>query len=452
MTKIVSPKAELTVLRGLCSKDLKVSGTLVSGVDESYFHSEESVELYQAILRHIGETGRSPTYKLLIEDPDLSEEARDHMRDSQPLITTPEEAKKAVRILNKYRQARGLVEVSNTIALEMKKSKVDTDAVLQKVAEQLNIVRAKKTSEDAFLHFGKNNNSLKIIDDILYGDQQEELIPTGFNGFDKESGGFARGSLVTIASNSGGGKSVCSSQLLKNMAERGYKVLLVPLEMSKWQMTARIMANVANFDLGPIIQKRLTESEAALIDKKMKRWLKKVKKRGGRYTIFKPTEDLTIEEIYASISAFGCDVVIIDYVSLLKGMDDDDQWRRLGAAARYGKINAENMNRVNILVCQLSDEGKIRYSRAITEHSSNSWVWQADRETKEGGLLRFEQPKSRNSESFPFSIRADYKRMRMWDAEIDDTMAETVQDGSSDKEEKKKKKRKDDLPNLAVDV
>ena len=37
MAKLVSTKAELDVLRGMCHKDREVSGTVLSGVDEDYF-------------------------------------------------------------------------------------------------------------------------------------------------------------------------------------------------------------------------------------------------------------------------------------------------------------------------------------------------------------------------------------------------------------------------------
>lgn len=453
MIKIVSPKAELTVLRGLCSKDKKLVGTLINGIDESYFYSAESVEIYQAIIKHISEEGASPQYRLLLEDPDISEDARSHMRDSQATISTIEEAKKAVRILNKYRQRRGVFELGSNIAAQMKSNKLDMDGLLQKISTDIGSIRANKTTSDSFTHFGKNNNSLQVINDILYGDDKEKTIPTGFSAFDNEAGGFARGSLVTIASTSGGGKSITSSQLAVNMAELGYKVLLVPLEMSTWQMTARIMANVTDFDLTPILRKTLATGERELVEKRMRKWLKKVKKRGGRYSIYKPPQDETIEEIYAAVASFGVDVVIIDYVSLLKGMDGDDMWRALGAAARYGKINAENSDRVNVLVCQLSDDGKIRYSRAITEHSSNSWVWHSDKETKEnGGLIKVEQPKSRNSESFPFYLRINYKRMQVRDVKMDDTTAQEEISSSSDKEKADKKRKKEKLPNLAVDI
>lgn len=438
MARIVSVRAELAVLRGMCSRNKTVAGTLLSSIDASYFYSKESVELYEAIKRYMGENGESPTYRLLLEDPDVSEEARSHMRDSQVTVQTVAEATKACRILNKYRQTRGLFNLAAHIGESLKGTKLDVDSLMQEAATAVNVIRSKRSTEDSFVHFGKNNSSNKLVSSILYDDNSEDTIPTGIDSFDKVAGGLARGSLFTIGANSGAGKSTVASALAVNMASMGYKVLLVPLEMSKREMTARIVANVTNTDLTKILLQRLASGERDLVYKRYRRWVKKVKEKGGRYTLFKPQEDMDIEEIMAAINAYECDVVIIDYISLLKGVDGDDQWRALGAVARYAKINAENMNRVNILLCQVNDEGKIKYARAISEHSSNSWIWVANKESKETGIMKIEQPKSRNSLSFPFLLKILYNVMRVEDIPIDDMGDEQTsrRSGGSHKEER----------------
>jgi len=443
-------------------RDKKIAGALLSSVDESYFYHQESIELYEAIKKHMTVTGVSPTYRLLIEDPALSENARQHMRDSMVTISTIEEATKAASILNSYRQARGLFNMAATINDRMQASKIDIEKLLEDAATAINVARSKKSTQDAFLHFGRNNNSNSMVKSILYDDNSESVIPTGIKAFDTVSGGFSRGSLVTIGANSGGGKSLTANAMAINMAAMGYKVLLVPLEMSKKEMTGRTLANVTKTNLTKILLQRLATGEKDLVYKRYRRWAKKVKEAGGRYTIFKPQEDMTIEEIMAATSAYECDVMIIDYISLLKGMDGDDMWRALGAAARYAKINAEVENRVNVLLCQVSDEGKIRYARAISEHSSNSWVWIATKETKESGIITVEQPKSRNSQAFPFQVKMDYEFMRIGDApqdeslgSVDESPPPTPKRGEKLTDEQQqaalRKKKKRSVPNLAME-
>jgi len=446
--KVVSPKAELAVLRGMCNRDAKIAGTLIQGIEKSYFNIPESIELFESIHSYMADNGSPPTYRLLLEDPELTDEARSHMRDSQQVITDIKSANKAIRVLDMYRKRRGIANLVETVIRESSKPKFDADDVLHKASESIAIMRTKRANDDSFVHFGKNDSSEKLIKSILYDDNSDQIIPTGFKAFDAESGGYARGALVTIGANSGGGKSATASQLAINQTSMGYKVLLVPLEMSKWEMTARIMANVTKTNLTNILTQRLSTNDRDIVYKKMRKWRKNCKAKGGRYTIFKPPTDMTIEEIMASISAIQCDVVIIDYISLLKGTDDENQWRTLGSVARYAKINAENMNRVNVLLCQVSDEGKIRYAGAIKEHSANSWIWVATKETKELGINIVEQLKSRNSKAFPFRLKTNLEFMRIKDAPMDDSLGSDPEETASGKKKGKKEKQ---LKNLAME-
>lgn len=207
--KIVSPRAELTVLRAICHKDRKIAGAVLSSVDESYFDSEESIELLKVMKHHVAESGEIPSYKLILEDPDISQEARSFFRDSDATVQTAEEARKAVKTLNRYRQLRTLYKMAAYVDEQMQRGKVDLEAVLDQVSNQVSLARTSKTTKDSFLHFGKNNNSQDFIKDLLYNDSKEDTIPTGIKPFDQESGGFMRGSLVTLGASSGGGK--CAS-------------------------------------------------------------------------------------------------------------------------------------------------------------------------------------------------------------------------------------------------
>lgn len=449
--KFASPRAELAVLRGIVSKDRKIAGTLIASTDESYFFIQESVELYKAFKKQMAESGEAPTYKLLLDDPELSEEARSHLKNSQPTIETIQDAKKAVRILNILRQRRGLFNLAANINNAFQQSKVDIDDLLEKTSQGLGVVRTKKSTNDAFLHFGKGNNSLDQVKDILWGSGKDDLIPTGIKAFDDESGGFSRGAMVTIGAPSGIGKSTTCQAIGMKMAAMGYKVLMVPLEMSKKEMTSRMMANTSKTNLTKIMTQRLDDAEKDIVFKRHRRWEKKVKEAGGRFTVFRPDEDMDFEEIMASTSSFGYDVKIIDYVSLLKGTDGDDMWKALGSVGRQAKLHAETEKCVVILVVQVNDEGKIRYSRALTEHSSNSWILRGSKETKETGVTPVEQAKSRNSMAFPFSIKILYEYMRVEDVAHD---SDSSLGAMSDNESKdgKKKRKNDELPNLASDI
>jgi hypothetical protein len=214
--------------------------------------------------------------------------------------------------------------------------------------------------------------------------------------------------------------SALASQLAKFWASIGEKVFLVPLEMSKQEQTGRLLANIAKVDVRNILLHRLTESEKDHVETRTRKFIRSAKAKGGRYTIYKPNEDMTIEEIMAVASTYGPKVVIIDYISLLKGVDDENQWLKLGAIARFCKIYASNNNMIVVLLAQLSDEGKIRYAQAIREHADYAWIFVATKESIENQVINVEQLKGRNVERFPFSLRAELKYMRIGDLNRED--------------------------------
>jgi predicted ATP-dependent serine protease len=245
--------------------------------------------------------------------------------------------------------------------------------------------------------------------------EQANYLPTGFSAFDDENCGIGFGNLFTIGGTSGGGKSTVAMQLAVNWMNMGEDVTMVPLEMSEDEMTARLMANAAGLDVRKILFRRLSKGERVKYIKAYKKFVRRAKTAGGSFRLFKPKQDMTIEEIMASIYPFGSRVVIIDYISLLKGVDGDDAWQKLGAVARYCKVFAENNNMIVVLLCQVNEEGKIRYAQAIKEHSSYCWVFVANQATRENEILNVEQLKARNGRFFDFTLKTEMAFMRVRD-------------------------------------
>ena len=366
--KLVASKTELTVLRSICGRNPALSGTLLSSVDSSYFFNEYAKEIYGRILSITRSAGAVPVWRDLFEDPKLHEGTRDKLKTTEiERIRTKDEAKSSIIRLNDYRQMRGLYALSDYVVGALREKKASADELLAYSADQIVKLRQTKLNEHSVLSFGVGNNTVKIVKSLLEA-EEKNFIPTGFSNFDDENGGITFGSLFTIGGTSGGGKSALASQLALNWSGMGEHVAVVPLEMSEQEQTARIMANAAELDVRKILFQRLSKEEKIKYLKAFKRLVLRNKKAGGAYKIFKPQSDMAIEDIMAALYPTGTRIKIIDYISLLKGIDGDDQWQKLGAVARYCKVYAENHNEIVVLLCQVNDEGKIRYAQAIKEH------------------------------------------------------------------------------------
>lgn len=230
-------------------------------------------------------------------------------------------------------------------------------------------------------------------------------------------------------------------QFAKNQAKLGYKVVVLPIEMSEREAYARLLANVAEVDSLKINLKRLEDAEKDFLWKRYRKFQRYVEKRNGRFTVYKPKSDVSIEEALAAVHALNPDVIYIDYIGLLKGADGDDQWRKLGQIARYGKVYAGNHNKVVVLAAQVGDDGKLRYSQAIKEHSSLAFSFVATKESRERGYLNMEMFKGRNQVLMNFTVKIDYQYSRVRD--LDPKELESIETETTDP----KKKRAGSAPN-----
>lgn len=427
MPKLLSPLAEGLALRGLTqTKNKEVKGLLLAGLNESYFRTDPGKEAFKYILKNLNQKGSTPAFSLMLESAKLTTTTREFLKDCDGVPKNVEHAHQIISTLDDYRRAFLFYEASRKILTELENKKMDLDGLTEEVISALTAIQTGRDAADCVYHFGEDGNASEMVHKILYDDESDMMVPSGFKAWDDVNGGFPLGTLVILAGSTGAGKSHNALQLSVNVAKAGYKSLLVPLEMSEVAMTNRFLANISGVDSLKIMLKNLAKDEKALIEEKHRKFDSKVSKRGGRFTMFKPGSDLTIESLLAAIHSYNSDVVIIDYISLLAGADGEDQWRKLGSMARYAARYADVHKKVVILCAQVDDEDKIRYAKSIKEHAAIMWSFVATKETKEQGILRYNVQKSRNQDSRGFTMNIDYSLSRVTDCASSESGAATA--------------------------
>ncbi len=461
MPKLVSTVTEALAIKGMCSKTHAVRGLLMSRLNESYFRTKQAKESYEYIMGYVRTKGEPPAYKMLCESLKLSAETRDFLQAVEGNPKTLEAAQQIVETLNGYRKCYLFYEMSKEVLEELEKKKVDIDVLTDRSISLLSEIQTGRDVADSTFHFGKDHNADDLVHKILYDEDDDQIIPTGYKAWDDKNGGLPRGSLVMLCGSTGAGKSQNVVQLGINQARFGYKVTVVPLEMSEEAITTRYMANLSGIDSLKIMRKLLATDEKTFIEEKVKKFKNRTAKKNGRFTIFKPKSDITIEELIASLHSYNSDVIYIDYISLLKGAAGEDQWRKLGEIARYAAVYADVHKKVVVLLAQVSEEGKIRYSQAVKEHAAVMWSFVATKESKEQGYLKYEVQKSRNQAGNSFSMKIDYSVSRITDFENEEAPEDEdskEQRSAKDKGSKTKNKNKkgsksedDTMPDLTGD-
>ncbi len=429
--KLFSIPSELKVLRSICEAKESISGLLLASVVDQTFHYNPCLVAYRRLLYIVRKDGNIPDYMEICSDPAIEEDARKILlKNDQAVIESKSKALSVLKVLEKYRQLRGLVQLFEDGFKSLDNDKVDVDKIIDETADRLSYVRSRMDAKKALIHIGKGNNSAGHVKKILRG-KKAPLIPTGYRGFDDRNGGISLGSLWIIGGTTGGGKSTLALDICLNTTMIASEdAALVSLEMTDDETVARYLANRTGIELGKFVQYKLAKGERKLVKQKYKEHVEKLKGQDTRFTIYSPDEDVSIEETLLLLKPYGYKVIIIDYISLLKGADGEDMWRQLGKIARFAKIYAKINKIIVVLLCQINDEGAIRYSKAISEHSNNAWFFVMNEESRESGIIEIKQPKARNQDPTPFSLKIDFARMRVSDVDAEDTM-ENVKDKDS---------------------
>ena len=439
MPKLISVLAEGLAIRGLLVKDKVIRGHLLSVLTEQHFRTEQAREAFTYILNAHTKSGIVPAYRLMLEASRITQDTKEFLRDCVKVPTTLDQAKQIVTTLNDYRRAYIFYSLSKDILTEVEQKKMNLDKLTETAIRKLTEIQTGRDIGDTTFHFGLDGNAEEIVHNILHVQNNDQFVPTGYKPWDDINGGWVRGQLVMLAGSTGAGKSHNAVQIGINMARAGYKVALVPLEMSGDAITCRVLANVAGIDSLKILLQKLATEEKTLIEDKFRKFNARCARKGGRLTIHKPGSDLEIGPLFASMHSFNYDVCLIDYVGLLGGADGDDQWRKLGEIARAGAVYADIHKKVVALFAQVSDEGKLKYSQTMREHAATMWSFVATKESREQGFLKYNVDKARLQDSRPFVMGIDYSLSRIY-YNGDTTETEAPTSASP-----KNKKTKDDM-------
>ncbi|MFK7780375.1 MAG: replicative DNA helicase [Candidatus Gracilibacteria bacterium] len=207
-------------------------------------------------------------------------------------------------------------------------------------------------------------NKLTHINDILTQRYEEfaeihenpELIKShrlqlGFKNLDNKSGGLKGGDVVILAARPSMGKTAFALNIAQNVGFNGKNVAIFSLEMSKEQLTDRMIASAMEIDSWKLAKGELEDSEFAKIGEAMER-LSNANiyiddSAGGSLTDLKSKcRRLKIES--------GLDLIVIDYIQLMSNGNSLNRVQEISEISRGIKSLARELNVPIIALSQLS--------------------------------------------------------------------------------------------------
>ncbi len=257
----------------------------------------------------------------------------------------------AREIRDEYR-ARKMSDVLNTV----KPSGKNVDEQIRQTIANLETILINDGAEKSISQIVDENENQYFVK------KNRKKIKIGFKGLDEALGGIEGGDMVIIAARPAIGKSALSLQIINSMAADGNKVGYFNLEMTENQIYERSLATRSGIELNRIRRATcfLNEEEEKIkkANDELRRQDKVIIHSGGK----------SVNAIRSEIRDKGYDVIVIDYLQLLKSdtKRGANRYAEVGDISRGIKAIAMDFNIPVIALSQLNRVSEDKKNREPT--------------------------------------------------------------------------------------
>lgn len=260
------------------------------------------------------------------------------------------------RIISEKHIQRELIRISTEITNEAFEEGADAlgllDTAQQKIFEvsEGTISRDVEKIDDLLKKAIKNLESIKDHENTLTG------IPSGFVELDRETSGWQKSDLIILAARPGMGKTAFALSVARNAAVDFTKSIAVfSLEMSGEQLVTRLISGETE-----IISQKMRSGN--LTAQEWDRLNNKIGKLANAKIFIDDTPGISVFELKAKCRRLkaqqGIDMIIIDYLQLMRGEDSKGQQgnreQEIGYISRSLKGLAKELHVPVIALAQLS--------------------------------------------------------------------------------------------------
>ena len=356
-------EAEVFFLGGVM-QDPNVLSDVVSLLDPDDFFQERHKIIWEALQRlsQFNTPIDVVTLSNALETENKREAAggREYLLKLIESVASGANARYHAEIIQKKAVMRRLINVSTTAIREAQDPTAEPDDVISKLEGSVMALAEKQVK-----------NSLRpaseVVQEILKAVEMRKDgfsgCPTGFTDLDRLTNGLQPSDLIILAGRPGMGKSAFALTLAANSSVNyGKHVAFFSLEMGAEQLMQRIICSLAGIELSKFRSGHLNQDEFAKLPGAASRIMQ------SNTLYVDDNLDLGIMELLSKCRSLkrkvGLDLVIVDYLQLMKTGKEENRAVAVGAISRGLKVLAKDLKIPVIALAQLSRKTEERADAA----------------------------------------------------------------------------------------
>lgn len=254
------------------------------------------------------------------------------------------------KIVNRMHCRRELIGAAQSIARLAHSDETEIDEILRKSDQCLSDVIVNYSKHERTIVTAKEAAGELWMEAVRWRGDPGKFrgMCTGLNPVDWLSRGFRKNKLYYLTARPGMGKSAFMARIARGLAQAGYKVLFYALEMSAFEMVARMACQITNIVWDKVEDGTLSELEN-------QRFLDGVLQVSELGIAFDETSGLTMQEYWDRTTAYEkengpLDFVMLDTINLVRGIGDNDT-AKMTQASRMAKNWAHDNRHNYTLMC-----------------------------------------------------------------------------------------------------
>ena len=368
-TALVPPQnleAEESVLGAMLLSETAI-GAVTEILDAADFYRGSHGTIYRAMLGlwQKGEPVDAITLANELEERGELEQIGGNPRVAELAALVPAAANvdHYAQIVKETATLRALIQAGQEIA-RLGRERIGETTELVDRAEQIVFDLSQERVRGDFAHIGPLlTESFERITKLYEAGVDVTGVPSGFRDLDRLTSGFQPGNLVILAARPSMGKSALALCIAANLGVRsGTPVALFTLEMSKAEVTQRLMCSEAKVESNRVRSGKLTQEDwprlTAACDKLMKApiWVDDT----GSITMMELRSKA--RRLKAREPALG--MIIVDYLQLMtSGATAENRVQEVSQISRNLKVLARDLDVPILALSQLSRAVEQRHDK-----------------------------------------------------------------------------------------